>query len=333
MNLGKHERQEIEDAEKIVVDLLNKKIISAKQKKNKWIKHSLETEKAIIRDFGDIKQAEHIGNTYGAGEIGDIKILTDDWIYIELKMSESKKGKGTLANISQNALTVSNLFRKEDIMSWSEFRDHFNFPKRVLDLLNEYKEYPSNLGSGSINNQIKKKGAFLKKKFIEKTGNKNIANVVCKYINTPSISQVASIICTIIKLARQDKIDYLNYLKDIEQDPEHIKKFIIAMYIGYHTREQLNHILNLKYNDIFKILNTYYVYYTNERRGKILVSKDDLGKEIQEIIKSDVKIAFADDQTNCIIQSNDKKILRVVYHWKNKFQGIQTPCLNIFKVI
>ena len=194
-------------------------------------------------------------------------------------------------------------------------------------------EYPSNLGSGSINNQIKKKGAFLKKKFIEKTGNKNIANIVCKYINTPSISQVASIICTIIKLARQDKIDYLNYLKDFEQDPEHIKKFIIAMYIGYHTREQLNHILNLKYNNIFKILNTYYVYYTNERKGKILVSKDDLGKEIQEIIKSDVKIAFADDQTNCIIQSNDKKILRVVYHWKNKFQGIQTPCLNIFKEI
>jgi len=331
--LGKHERQEIEDAERIVVDLLNKKQISTEQKRNKWIKHSIGTEKAIIRDFRDIKQAEHIGNTYGAGEIGDIKILTDDWIYIELKMSESKKGKGTLANISQNALTSSNLFKKEDIMSWSEYRNHLNFPKRIIDILNEYKEYPNNFRSGSINTQIKKKGAFLKKKFIEKIGKKNIARVVCNYINTPSISQVASIICKIIKLARQDKLDYLNYLKDIEQDPEHIKKFIIAMYIGYHTREQLTHILNLKYNDIFKILNRYYVYYTNERKGKIVVSKDDLGKEIQEIIKSDVKIAFADDQTNCIIQSNDKKILRVVYHWKNKFQGIETPCLNIFKEI
>ena len=333
MNLGKHERQEIEDAERIVVDLISNKNISAKQKKNKWIKHSIETVKAIKRDFEDIKQAEHIGNMYGAGEIGDIKILTDDWIYIELKMSESEKGKGTLANISQEALTASNLFKKEDIISWSEYRDHFKFPKRVLDLLNEYKGYPSNLGSGSTNNQIKKKGAFLKKKFVEKKGNKKVEIEVCKYINTHSISQVASIICSIIKLARQDKIDYLNYLKDIEQNPEQIKKFIIAMCIGYHTRKQLNHILNLNYDDIFKILNTYYVYYTNVIKSKIIVSKEDLGKEIQDIIKSDVKIAFADDQTNCIILSNDKKILRVVYHWKNKFQGIETPCLNIFKEI
>ena len=81
------------------------------------------------------------------------------------------------------------------------------------------------------------------------------------------------------------------------------------------------------------LIHKNYVFYTNERNGNIIVSTDNLGKEIQRIINNDVRITFLKDQTNCIIQSGVKNILRVVFHWKNKFQGIQTPCLNIFKEI
>lgn len=331
--MGKHERQEIENAERIVVDILNNKDLSTAQKNNKWYNHSLEMERAIRRDFGEIKQAEHIGNTYGAGEIGDIKILITDWKYIELKMSESKKGKGTLANISQNALTLLNLFEDKNMMSWSQYREYQGFPSKVLAILNLYKEYPSKTSRVSLNRQIIKKGAFLKKKFVDSTGLKNVTNVVCDYTKSPDISQEASIICRIIQLARKDKIDYLNYLKKRVQNSENIKKFIIAMLLGYHTQAQIERILNLNYTAIFTILDTYYVYYTNESDGNIITSKDNLGKEIQNIIKSDVEIIFSDNQTNCIIQANGKNELRIVFHWKNKFQGIETPCLNIFKEI
>ena len=333
--MGRHERLEIENAEKIVVDLLNGNSISEDMKQNKWLKHAHRLKEEIERDFKDIKRAEHIGNIYSGYEIGDIKLLIDgmhDWTYIELKMSESKKGKGTLANISQNALTTSNLFKPKNILSWSEFRENSNFVNIVLNKINEYKDYPSNLHKGSSNIQIINKGAFLKRLFTDVTKKKgNIANIISEYIRNSRIGNVATIIFEIVNIAKKDKISYLKYLSRFEQDIKNIKKFIIAMLIGYHTQKQLHYILNIPYDEIFKILDTYFVYYTNEMKGKVVVSKDDLGKEIRDIIKSDVKIIFPEDQTNCIIQSNSNNVLRVVFHWKNKFQGIQTPCLNIFK--
>jgi len=334
--MGKHERLEIENAEKLVVDLLNKKVITEEQRKNKWFNHAKYLKRVIIDNFGKILASEHVGNTYSEGEIGDVKILTEsskNWVYIELKMSESKKGKGTLANISQDALTTSNLFKSKQIQSWSKFRNNNGFGKIILDKLNQYKEYPGNLDGGSINRQIINKGAHLKKLFKIFTGKNMIANIVCNYVKNPKISEVASIICSIINYAKENKINYLEHLKQFEQNPEYIKKFIIAMLIGYHNQDQIKFILNLPYNDILKILDTYFVYYTNERNGNIIVSTDNLGKEIQRIIDNDVRITFLKDQTNCIIQSGVNNILRVVLHWKNKFQGIQTPCLNIFKEI
>lgn len=183
--LGKHERQEIENAERLVVDLLNNKKISTEQKSNKWIRHAKELKSTLTKDFGNIQQAEHVGNTYGEVEIGDVKFLVkdnSDWIYIELKMSESKKGKGTLANISQDALTTSKLFSNKDILSWSQFRNNNNFSQLILGELNKFSKYPSNLNKKSINQQIINKAAFLKKKFLTfiKKKQSNVANIICK---------------------------------------------------------------------------------------------------------------------------------------------------------
>ena len=335
--MGKHERLEIENAEKIVIDLLNCNQISEEQKKNKWINHCYELSKVISEDFGTIKKAEHIGNIYGGNEIGDIKIQTEinpNWIYLELKMSESAKSKGTLANISQNALTTSNLFLEGKNLSWSKFRDKNDFSRFVIDELNKYNRYSEEFNRGTINSQIKKKAAFLKKEFQDFLGlsrKTSISDKVCNYINTKSIEDVAQICCNIVKRARKDKISYLKYLSELEQNEENVKKFVIALLIGYHTERQLDHILSLPYNKIFDILDFYYVYYTNEKNGRIVVSKDNLGKEIKNIIESNINIIFPENQTNCMIQANGKNILRIVLHWKNKFQGIETPCLNIFK--
>lgn len=335
--MGKHERQEIENAEKILVDLLNKKDLSNTQVRNKWITHCFELEKVIRRDFGKIKSAEHIGNIYGKVEIGDIKILTEkntNWLYIELKMSETPKGKGTLANISQDALTTSKLFSGSNVLSWNNFRKKKYFDQKVINELNKYKNYPDPLDRGSTKTQISKKGAFLKKrvqKFFRLSPKTSIANFVCKHIKTKGIAEIAQICCNIINIARKDKISYLTSINEITQDEDNIKKFAIAMLIGYHTRTQLNYILSIQYHEILIILESYYVYYTNEKKGKIRVSSDNLGKDISQIIKGNIRIEFPKDQTNCLIKTDNKTLLRIAFHWKNKFQGIETPCLNIFK--
>ena len=335
--MGKHERQEIENAEKIIVDLLNKINLSKTQLENKWINHCFEIEKTIRRDFDLIKSAEHIGNIYSKSEIGDIKIVTEentDWQYIELKMSETPKGRGTLANISQDALTNSNLFSGSKVLSWSNFRDNQNFDQKVINELNKYSNYPDLLHKGSKKTQIKKKGAFLKKKiqvFFELGLKASISNIVCKHLKTKGIADIAQICCNIITMARKDKITYLISINDITQDEDNVKKFTIAMLIGYHTKTQLSHILSIQYDEILKILDSYYVYYTNEKSGKIKVSSDDLGKDVNQIMQNSLRIEFPEDQTNCLIKSEDQNLLRIVLHWKNKFQGIETPCLNIFK--
>ena len=335
--MGKHERQEIENAEKILVDLLNKKDLSHTQKINKWITHCFELEKVIRSDFDTIKSVEHIGNIYGKGEIGDIKILTENdprWLYIELKMSETPRGKGTLANISQDALTNSKLFFGDNLFSWNNFRNNKHFDHKVIDELNKYNKYPDLLNRGSTNSQISKKAVFLKKKiqnFLGLSHRASIANMICSHIKTKGIAEIAQICCNIINMAREDKISYLNYLSKITQNEENIKKFAIAMLIGYHTKNQLNHILSIHYYEILKILESYYVYYTNEKSGKVRVSSDDLGKDISQILQQNLRIEFPKEQTNCLIKSDNKTILRIVFHWKNKFQGIETPCLNIFK--
>jgi len=149
--LGKHERQEVENAEKTVVNYLNNKKISEVQKKNKWINHCTNLVATIKKDFDSVEKAKHIGNIYGKGEIGDIKILPEgnpDWIYIELKMSESPLSKGTLANISQNALTNSNLFLDNNLLSWSNFRKKKRFTQKIISELNKYRNYPLGLNIG-----------------------------------------------------------------------------------------------------------------------------------------------------------------------------------------
>lgn len=335
--MGKHERQEIENAEKIVVNLLNSNKVSPSQKKNKWYNHSVALANEIRNDFPNIQFSEHIGNLYSSREVGDIKLKlanVEDNIYLELKMSESKTGKGTLANISQDTLTSSQLFSSSQTLSWSQFREQNNFRPRILEELNKYEKYPQKLNNGTVRQQVIGKAKYLKSKFLNHFGKKrgNVSNDVCDHINTPGIGDIAEIICNIIKMARKDKLDYLSYLSQFNQNSENVKKLVMALLMGYHTEEQRRHILSMEYEKIIQLLENYSVYYTNEKYGGIRVTRDNLGEEIGDIVGKDLKIVFPEGQTNCIIKSEHIPLIRVVFHWKNKFQGIQTPCLNIFRV-
>jgi hypothetical protein len=323
--MSRDNRTAIEKAEMFVVDLIN-------QRENEWVEHSYAIADEILKNYNDIEEVEHIGNTYSNNEIGDIKIRSSnstEWIYIELKMSQSRTGRGTVANISQNALTNSNLFEGNNITGWSDFREENAFRDRISSVLNRYNNYPDDCSG------ISKRGEYLRNTFQELTQNtQDISRIVSEYTqeSNPDISEIATIINEIVNIARNDKLAYIQYLRGLNQNTELIKKFTISILLGYHTMEQLNYILSIPYQEIYNLLERYYVYYTNIRDDSIIVTKEELGPLVREIISNDLIIYLPDNRTNCIIQNdNGDNILRIVFHWKNIFQGILTPCLNIFK--
>ena len=89
----------------------------------------------FVKDNYEFKSAVHIGNTYGTS-IGDIKLVGDFDLYIELKFL--KRGTGTRANISQDALTANDIF-SHDTFSWSQFREQNKFSEHVFGLLKNYE--------------------------------------------------------------------------------------------------------------------------------------------------------------------------------------------------
>lgn len=138
--MGKHERDLIEKAEKIIVKILNSKRVSSRDKKNRWFNHASSIAEGIKKDFPKIKSARHLGNRYD--NTGDILIIfNSNKNFIETKMSDTRLGVGTMANISQDALTENHLF-KGRIMSWSAFRLEKKHEVWVDNYLDKFENYP-----------------------------------------------------------------------------------------------------------------------------------------------------------------------------------------------
>ena len=311
--MGKHERQLIEDTEKIIVKILNSEPLTSNDKKNRWFNHAVQIAKQINRDFPNISSVKHLGNRYD--NTGDILIISNSkGIFIEVKMSETKLGVGTKANISQDALTENHLFIGK-IKSWSTWREEKNHNKWVKASLNKFNRYPQRiLKIGNSTTQREEKARYLrglKRNRKSKDILKNIHN-----------------------RDRKEKLDYFKYLSVQKQDREMIKRFFVLITLGIHTKEALTDLIKKK--DLFREVQNLYIYYTNCRKGKVIIKKENAGKRINRIIGKYPKfeIIFPKGLTHCKIagikDNISKPLLQVVLHWKNIAQGIKTPCLNIF---
>lgn len=313
--MGKHERQQIEEAERIIVKVLSAKKLSAIDEENVWLKHALALAKKIKDDFPDIKEVKHLGNRYD--NIGDILIISDnEQFFIEIKMSASPHGTGTKANISQDALTENGLFVGEP-KNWSEFRDEKSHEKMVDELLSKFSKYPKNiLKIGNPSFSREEKARYLRKLA------KNKKRIALKILNDIHAAD------------KVEKIEYLNYLKEQKQLPEMIKRFFVLIKLGVHRKDEVGELMKEK--NFFAVAENLFVYYSNFYEGKIVIYKEDVGKKIKEILKKldDFKIIFPSGLTHCkLVGFRDnlpKPLLQIVFHWKNIAQGIMTPCLNIF---
>lgn len=316
--MGKHERQLIGEAEKIIVKILNFRGLNADDKKNRWFNHAFSITKRIRKDFPNIASTSHLGNRYD--NTGDILIVSNgSKFFIEVKMSDSKLGIGTKANISQDALAENHLFAGK-IKSWSKFRQEKHHEKLVLDYLNHFTNYPWSIRriSNSIT-QIEEKARYLRNLKAKKN------------------KKAETIFREIHELDRREKIEYLTYLSRQRQNKEFIKRFFILIILGIHRKEELGNLM--KKGDFFQEAQNLFVYYGNSYKGKILVRQENVGERIKKIIEryDNFKIIFPDNLTHCKIigikSGISMPLLQIVLHWKNIAQGIKTPCLNIFDLM
>lgn len=313
--MGKHERESIEEAEKIIVKLLKSEGLSRNDLKNHWLKHAQAIAKQIKIDFPSITSARHLGNDYST--IGDVSFIADGReIIIEAKMSDTKSGRGTLANISQNALTENKLFNG-NVDSWSEFRNENQHDLWVIGYLNKFKQYPSKI-MDLKNIQANKDE---KARYLRKLKRKD--------------KVAAKILDDIQKRDRKEKEKYLLYLSKHKQIPENIRRFFSLIVLGIHKKEEMSVLIN---SDAFiEKAQKLILYYGNLSGEGITVTTQDVGNSLRKIFSKFqyFQINFSPNVTNCKLVGIDSKkkavpLLQIVLLWKNIAQGIKTPCLNIF---
>lgn len=334
--MGKHEREDVYIAENILNDLLNGKIIEANRKKHKLFGCANALANRIKTDFLNIQQSYHIGNIYGTS-LGNIKLTlaSGEEIYLELKFLAS--GLGTRANIGQDSLTNFHLFKGENICSWSDFRKTKNHTGWVEEELNKFKSYPKEIKNKIGMSAVYSKASYLKNEVLGIT-NENTMTVVDEILRYPSPSPekliAARIIKNIMEKDRDEKIEYIYYLNTLGQNHEHIKKFLFLILAGAHTYESLTAQWSVNLPQIIETFrHRYFVYYVY--KGTFRTELEDYSGKLRNLLDKEIYILFRKNQTNVLLAFEDNKgneipILRIVFLWKNKFQGIETPCLNIF---
>lgn len=316
--MGKYERRDIELMEKSVVRVLmgkNPLITPA----HKWYGHMVGFVQSIKKTYPNLKSVKHIGNKY-SGLRGDIKISQEDGSvkYIELKASETQFGKGTLANISQNAITEYGLVtnkRGEKILSWGKFREKNNFRNQVENFLDIYK-YPQEVDFDERARLIRKHAKEEDKK-------------------------AAAIKKLIANLAKKDKKEYINYIRKFQTNENNLKKFIFCMLNGIHVkRDILDFMTKTRINNLKRGSALITTLCGNIKRGKVFVTKERNKIDVLLNQYENFKFSFPEglgDKVYAYISCNKRKqdkkevkIIGLVYHWKNIFQGIKTPCINVF---
>jgi len=312
--MGKHERQSIEEAEKTIVKILNSQNLNDFDRKNHWFSHASSIAERIKKDFINITSARHLGNRYD--NTGDILIISKkNKFFIETKMSDTKSGIGTKANISQDALTEYHLFMGK-VKSWSRFRQEKNHDKWVNDFLNQFTNYPQNILKIADSTLQKEEKA----RYLRKLANKN--------------KKARDVLNNIHGKDKKEKIKYLVYLNNKRQQKKMVKRFFILIILGIHRKEELENLI--KKDNFFQEIQNLFVYYGNVSKGRIISRREDVGERIKKILEkySDFKIIFPKGLTHCKIigikGEVSKPLLQIVFHWKNIAQGIKTPCLNIF---
>lgn len=309
--MGKEERRTVELMEKEVARFLNdERYISTL---DPYIVRRVRGLASYIREQYEFASAQHIGNVYGTS-IGDIRLAGRTTYHLELKFVKS--GTGTRANISQNALTHNRLFEESSVLSWQKFRCIKDHNSWVFDLLSQYAHFPFDPSTlKPTQRSISKMGRIVRDRVSVDTDARRVRDAI-------------------VRKDKEEKLEYLGYLSTLKQNRDNILKFALLILMGRHTVHAMRpfEYLDLA-QTVARLPDNYQVIYVY-KKAKDEYRRENLHTLLRNIHLFEARLAFRRGQTNVAIEfSRDGEclvVLRFSLHWKNVFQGIETPCLNVF---
>lgn len=322
--MGRHERHKAEISEYLISKALQHEgNVLSKMIDEDYIELSSKIVDAIGKEY-EVTDIQKVGNSYDS--IGDIMIeSTSGKIYAEIKITESG---GTLGNISQDALTKYGIV--EEALSWSEFRsekDHYGWVREYLDRF----EFPSDVRDDDTKTSIYKKASHLKKEIdCGRQKTEKVAREVLRTSNDRKAKNAAQIIVDIIEKSNKQRKEYIEYISKQKINKDKLRNFTYLLLSGYATEDDIRERINMSIEDLNNHDEYQYVVY-NGYKNKMKVEKEDKSERVELLLgEQTVDIDFPEGQSGFNIIIGNQAVLRGQFHWKNKFQGVQTPCINIF---
>lgn len=260
----------------------------------------------IIMDAKDFSSCaiEYTGSEYL--KIGDLRLSGNIRGKRVVRVYELKFGKDTLANIGENSLTdVGGLGFFKDVLSWKDYRSRYGFDSKVKRELLRINKNVLEMNNSQVANFVRR----VKKEIgVEKNCEIKIDQILNNSSNFPvQIVLKAEVLKNIIQAANQNKEKYIKYLRSKSRfiDIKKLRQFYYQLSLGVTPNKE--------------DLEEYEYYYLTP----------DGVKHVSKIKRLKLKVLFGKQH---ILIHGPEFDLKIVFHWKNVMQGIQTPCLNIFKI-
>ncbi|RMD58405.1 hypothetical protein D6833_12925 [Candidatus Parcubacteria bacterium] len=328
--MGKHERGDVWAFERAVCEAFNRGEMDIERTGTVWDCFGAGILEAAYDTFPNCV-AEHVGNDYSCP--GDIRFLWRDGSvsFLEIKLSESSKGVGTALNAGQNLLTAV-LARPccPKLISWEEWRVQKGFGQRILACLCALAPGMPPQPGRSLSAKIVRTWRELVKRGVLRKGTGT------KWSGDPPVDQVLQ---TIESIARESKCSYLEYLEEQAEFPsERLAAFLLAVLEGVAKQQEMRAFVD----EIAPRLaagewecfvgSDFHVFYGNIRNGKPIVQSGKKGYT-SEIVASPRQFWLdcgGGQRASAVLNGSAGPLFRFQLHWKNKIQGIETPCVNGF---
>ncbi|TKX56543.1 hypothetical protein EXE44_14270 [Halorubrum sp. SS7] len=329
--MGKHERAWVEATERLTARLANGEDPDDELVEAGRLDLAEALADRLRGDFPDATAVRHAGNSYDS--LGDLIVETPDGeTFVEAKFVASG---GTRANLGQDTLTEFDLF--EDATAWSDFREEIGFPEDREALLREFDGYPDDVRDWSYKSAVYDRAKHLKN-VLDVSRGQNTGSRADEVLADPDTTETereaARIVNAILDLDREEKLAYFDHLREAEQNPRNVETFAHLIVCGYHTADALDEHFDDDLDDIKRLLETdaYRLYEVNRNSGT--VSVENPSELLAGFEWEDTRVEIPEDGTSVSVVTgppgNRRRVLNIAYNWKNKFQGIQTPSMNVF---